>query len=119
MSKNNIKVFVYGSLKQGFGNHNYHLDNSDFLGKSETLPQYSLFSLGAYPGVIKGGITAVQGELYGVNAEGLQRLDRLEGHPNYYHREKIETSEGEAWIYLLPEDQYKDYKVIEDGNWVS
>jgi len=49
MSKNNIKVFVYGSLKRGFGNHNYHLDNSDFLGKSETLPQYSLFSLRPYP----------------------------------------------------------------------
>ena len=115
--ENKIKVFVYGSLKRGYGNHQHHLDKSEFLGQAETLPQYSLFSLGAYPGVIKGGVTSVQGELYGVDKEGLRNLDRLEGHPSYYQREVIETSEGEAWIYLLPEEQYKDYKVIENGTW--
>ena len=115
--ENKIKVFVYGSLKKGYGNHDYHLDKSEFLGKSETLPQYSLFSLGSFPGVIKGGITPVQGELYAVDEEGLQRLDRLEGHPTFYKREVIETSEGEAWIYLLPVDRYKDYPVIENGTW--
>lgn len=112
-----VKVFVYGSLKQGFGNHEYHLGQSRMLGKAETLPQYSLFSLGAYPGVIKGGVTAVQGELYEVNDDELRNLDRLEGHPSYYQREVIETSEGEAWIYLLPEDEYQDFETIESGEW--
>jgi gamma-glutamylcyclotransferase (GGCT)/AIG2-like uncharacterized protein YtfP len=115
--ENKIKVAVYGSLKKGYGNHDWHLKDAEYLGQAETLPQYSLFSLGSYPGVIKGGSTCVQLELYNVNEEELNNLDRLEGHPSYYQREEIETSEGTAWIYLLPEKEYKDYEVIADGNW--
>jgi len=76
-----------------------------------------LFSLGSYPGVIKGGKSSIQLELYNINEDELRSLDRLEGHPSYYQREVIETSEGDAWIYLLPEDQYKEYEVIESGSW--
>ena len=111
------KVFVYGSLKKGFGNHPYHLGKAHFVSTAVTLPQYSLFSLGAYPGVCKGGITQVEGEVYEVDKQELDSLDRLEGHPNYYKREVIETSEGDAWIYLLPQDKYNDHPVIESGVW--
>jgi len=114
-----ITVFVYGSLKKGYHNHNYHLDNSIHLGTAETLPQYTLFSLGSYPGVIKDGIHSIKGEMYEVNEDQLENLDMLEGHPGYYKREVIETSEGKAWIYLLPEDQYPDVVPIEDGNWTE
>ena len=117
MSKRKTKVFCYGSLKRGFGNHPYHLGKADYLGVAVTLPQYSLFSLGSYPGVINGGVTAIEGELYEVNDEELSSLDRLEGHPSYYKREEIETSEGVAWIYLLPQDRYKDTPIIENGIW--
>jgi len=112
-----VRVFVYGSLKKGFGNHPYHLSKANMIGEAETLPQYSLFSLGSFPGVIKGGVTSVQGELYEVDREELRSLDQLEGHPGFYQREVIDTSEGEAWIYLLPEDKYKGYEVIESGIW--
>jgi len=116
--KDKIKVMVYGSLKRGFGNHSYHLGNSEYLGKVETLPQYTMFSLGGFPGVIPNGKTSIQGELYNVTERELRTLDRLEGNGSFYTREVIETSEGEAWIYLLPEDKYNHYEAIEDGVWV-
>ena len=75
--------------------------------------------MGSYPGVISGGITAVEGELYAVDDKELSSLDRLEGHPNYYKREEIETSEGVAWIYLLPQDKYKQVPIIENGVWTN
>lgn len=117
MTERKIKVFVYGSLKKGLGNHDWHLGNADYLGKAETLPQYSLFSLGAYPGVITNGKTSIQGELYAVTADELEGLDRLEGHPAYYKREVIDTSDGAAWMYLLPYQEYKDVPIIEEGIW--
>ncbi len=115
--ENKIKVVVYGSLKSGYGNHQHHLGNAIRLKDCETLPQYSLFSLGSFPGVIKGGRTSVQLEMYEVDEEQLRGLDGLEGNGSFYTREVIETSEGEAWIYLLPEERYKDHPVIEDGIW--
>lgn len=112
-----VRVFVYGSLKKGFGNHEWCLGKADMLGEAETLPQYSLFSLGSFPGVRKGGVTAIQGELYDVSRDELDSLDSLEGHPSFYKREVIETSEGEAWIYLLPEDEYGEHETIPSGVW--
>jgi len=110
-----MKVFVYGTLKKGRGNHHL-LSQSKFLGTAETLPQYTMVSLGAFPGVIENGITQIQGEIYEVNAEQLVRLDRLEGHPNFYRRDEIETSEGKAWIYLLP-PEYLQHTRIASGEW--
>ena len=112
-----IKVVVYGSLKEGFGNYKYHLGNANRLRDCETLPQYSLFSLGSFPGVIRGGKTSIQLEMYEVTEEELSSLDRLEGHPRFYEREVITTSEGDAWIYLLDSEKYKDYEIIESGVW--
>ena len=117
MLEDKIKVVVYGSLKFVFGNHDYHLGNSRRLRDCETLPRYNLFSLGSFPGVTKGGVTAIQLEMYEVNEKELRGLDALEGNGSFYTREVITTSEGDAWIYLLPEDKYKEYPIIEDGIW--
>ena len=112
-----VRVVVYGSLKSGFGNHKWHLGKARRLRDCETLPVYSLFSLGSFPGVIKGGKTSIQLEMYEVNEEELRSLDALEGNGSFYTREVITTSEGDAWIYLLPEDRYKEHPIIEDGIW--
>ncbi len=114
--ENKIKVFVYGSLKKGYSNHQL-LVNSKFISNAETLPNYSLISLGSFPGVIIGGGTMIQGEMYEVTQEEFSRLDRLEGHPSFYKREIIETSKGNAWIYLLPEKEYSGYDIIKSGEW--
>ena len=90
------KVFVYGTLKRGHGNH-VLLRGSDFLGPS--------FSKSP-------GTTRVIGELYNVDELTLNHLDMLEGHPTWYKREQINvdyiSNEGEmestkAWLYFNEE----------------
>ena len=110
------KVFVYGTLKMGFGNHRL-LENSELLGEETTDPRYTMVSLGGFPGVLKGGNTKIHGEVYAVNELTMKHLDRLEGYPNFYNRKTIETKYGDAWIYYLPRDQYLGYCKVEDGVW--
>ena len=85
-------IFVYGSLLKGLP-LSYILDDSDFLGDA-VAGGVVLFDLGCYPAV-KCGDGAVIGELYCINDETLQNLDRVEGfYPedlknSLYHRRKI------------------------------
>jgi gamma-glutamylcyclotransferase (GGCT)/AIG2-like uncharacterized protein YtfP len=100
------KVFVYGSLKQGFGNHGF-LETSHCLGQYETKDAvYEMYSFGFYPGVsrIGEGGHRILGELYMIDSNTLIGLDKLEGNGMFYTRELVELEDGEeAWMYLLPE----------------
>ncbi|GAL14235.1 hypothetical protein JCM19233_5247 [Vibrio astriarenae] len=40
-------VFVYGTLRKGESNHHF-IEQSEYLGMCETLPEYALYDLGAY-----------------------------------------------------------------------
>ena len=105
------KVFVYGTLKRGHGNH-VLLRGSDFLGPSLTKEIYTMYRSGI-PFVSKSpGTTRVIGELYNVDELTLNHLDMLEGHPTWYKREQINvdyiSNEGEmestkAWLYFNEE----------------
>lgn len=77
-------VFVYGSLKAGFGNHRL-LSSSEFVSTGE-LDNAELYSLGGFPAVIVGN-DSVSGEIYEVDEATLKALDALEGHPRFYKRE--------------------------------
>lgn len=104
------KLFVYGSLKEGFGNHDL-LESSNFLGSYHTeYPHYRMMSLGGFPGVIElddcGQHHYILGELYEVDDITLARIDMLEGNGHFYTRKLVELSETDdtilAWMYLLP-----------------
>lgn len=75
-----------------------------------------MFNLGAYPGVCRGGRTAVTGEVYRVDSAGLRYLDRLEEYPRLYDRQLIWTPFGRAWIYLYRGDR-RGRPVIQGGDW--
>src|SRR5437899_576229 len=62
-----LKVFVYGSLLSG-EDHHHRLSRSPALGSCRTEPTYTLVDLGAYPGLLEGGMTSVHGEVYEVDA---------------------------------------------------
>ena len=85
-----MKVFVYGTLKKGFGNH-YLLSNSKLLGDSYTKQAYDLYNLGYYPAMTDNGNYIIKGELYEVDKDTLYRLDMLEGEGYLYLRKKIEV----------------------------
>lgn len=116
-----MKFFVYGTLKRGFGN-NRLLDGAKFLGQAITPPEYTMVSLGGFPGVIRRGQTVISGELWEVD-DPIQSasVDRLEGHPTFYRREEVpvQTADGvvDAWIYLLPERYLSTHSQVVSGEW--
>jgi gamma-glutamylcyclotransferase (GGCT)/AIG2-like uncharacterized protein YtfP len=73
-------LFVYGTLKRGGSNH-YQLAGQTFLGPARTAPGFTLFTLGAYPGLVAAptDTRGVTGELWFVDDACLARLDVLEG----------------------------------------
>ena len=111
-------IFVYGTLKQGHGNHSVMPVESEFKG----LGSYDgkMVSLGGFPGVIKDSTGITNGEVWEVPF--IEGIDMLEGNGSFYTREEkaIEMEDGsveQAWIYLLPEDEYGDLPLVEDGEW--
>ena len=97
MKKEN--VFVYGSLKRGYWNH-VLLEDSDFVRYAQTEPKFQLYHNGHYPMMIEGALS-VYGEVYKVTPDVLALLDRLEGVPHHYRREKILLDDGsKVWAYI-------------------
>lgn len=111
------KVVVYGSLKKGFGN-SCLLENSKLL-HDKVFFTGTMASLGGFPCCTQHGNTRIQGEMYEVDDTTLARLDQLEGHPNWYERKMVSTSEGEAWIYFIDRpDHYGDgARIVKSGVW--
>lgn len=110
------KVFVYGSLKRGYGNHHF-LEKSQYVGNHTTQPEFTMLSLGAFPAVTDGGDTAIHGEVYEVTDKTMDSLDMLEGYPSFYNRKKINTIHGPAWMYYQEGELRDRYSVVESGNW--
>ena len=105
-------VFVYGSLKRGFCNHGL-LKDAKFIKHDQTKEaEYRMYSAGAFP-MVSNGDKHIGGELYEVAEATLDRLDRLEGHPNWYKREQVylQGHDAPAWMYVIPEKEvlYKDF----------
>ncbi len=114
-----MKVFVYGTLLRGESNHRT-LDGARFVGREKTRPDYRLLDLGAYPAIVADGSTSVVGEVYEVNAAGLARLDRLEGHPTMYLRTPVVLAGGtEAFVYVMRERPTwrRNAPTITSGDW--
>lgn len=102
-------LFVYGTLKHGGSNHAL-LSGQPFLGVAHTPPGFTLFSLGAYPGMIASAAdrAGVTGELWSVDDACLAQLDELEGlAAGLYRRARIpiiippaDTATVETYFYL-------------------
>lgn len=116
------QVFVYGTLKSGKGN-NRLLHDQRFVGRAWTRsPAIALVDLGPFPGAVRIAAAtvphrAVFGEVYRVDDAGLARLDRLESNGSFYTRELVDTSLGEAWIYLLPPTYLHRTTAVDSGVW--
>ena len=86
------KVFVYGTLKQGFGNHSL-LAESKFLGQ-DTLEDHTLILPTAFPYMIEWRGGEVNGEVYEIDEQTSLSLDALEGYPSHYQKKTITTKTG-------------------------
>lgn len=111
------RVFVYGTLRRGEVNAGL-LSEAELLGCHVTLPHYTMYSLGAYPGVVARGRTPIAGEVYSVDRRQLTQLDRLEDYPRLYERRLISSPWGNAWIYLYRGGRH-GFRVIPSGDWLA
>jgi gamma-glutamylcyclotransferase (GGCT)/AIG2-like uncharacterized protein YtfP len=114
-------IAVYGTLKKGYGNHNYYLGDAKMVGKGKTKDRYPLVVDGL-PYLVddKGKGHNVEVEVYKVNDKTLASIDRLEGHPTWYKRKQVHVNvNGKTmlcWIYLnngvnhIGKEWHKTYK---------
>lgn len=111
------KVFVYGTLKDKFANHQVIKKAGGLLydphAKIHGFKMYNVYN--SFPAITPSADDSdiVHGELYLVNT--LDPLDHLEGYPGHYTRTKVETSHGLAWVYFYPEIQ--DLEPVVSGFW--
>ncbi len=106
-------IFVYGSLKRGFKQHERHMKGARFVAATRTKEAaYTLMAVldpdasDHYPSMKTGGTLHVAGELYEVNDAALSMLDEYEG--ENYNRVTIALENGqEAFTYLFTDNDIK------------
>lgn len=127
--------FVYGTLMTGHGNSRLAEEAGHLMGPAELTGEYYMSASGI-PMVYEGAgfapegadLGPVSGELW-VGKEGwpeervLERMDMLEGHPDFYTRRLREVEFGgekyTAWVYLMENRDYGDDPAPknEEGRW--
>lgn len=112
---------VYGTLKQGFGN-NHLLERAKYLGEAFTTPEYTMYSLGGFPTIVKNGNTSIKIEVYEV--EDPTAINRLEGFTgeknspsNWYNTETIATPYGDAEMFVFDKPPQRHINIVESGVW--
>jgi len=112
------KIAVYGSLLSGL--HNYPLlKDSQLLGKEIVEIPYKMLDLISFPGLVEDeNLHKITIEVYEVNQDIFERVEHLEGYPNFYDRTEIKTSFGKASIYFLADGHYKYENLsVNSGDW--
>jgi gamma-glutamylcyclotransferase (GGCT)/AIG2-like uncharacterized protein YtfP len=119
-----MKVFVYGTLKEGFSNHRC-LGDSTLVGRGTTVKNYRMFTNGFFPmltAILPGEGYRIRGEVYDVTESILKRLDLLEGvGSGLYRRESTavileDGSRCTAFVYVYARG-VAGYSEVPSGNW--
>lgn len=117
-------VFVYGSLRRGnAGAMSVRFPDAKYVAEGSVRGQ--LYDLGAYPGlVLDSAASVVTGEVYEVDDDTLNKLDKFELTSDY-SRKPVEVELGsvrtDCWIYVPDRDAefFGEYELIESGDWIE
>lgn len=122
---NPVKVFVYGSLREGEYN-NGRFGPQKNLGLYTSPTGYVLINLGAYPAMVqtRNPHTRVVGEIHEITPDMLPWFDRME-YGAGYHRvvEEFDPVGGQegppvmADVYVQPYAHWMKDKIIPSGDW--
>ena len=115
MSVPSERVFVYGSLRRGQANHG---QLREALAEAEgTLEGADLHDLGPFPMAVPGS-GRLQGEVFAVTREPLLALDRFEGVPRLYRRQRRRLVDGRrVWVYFGRAHQVRHSPLLPEGRW--
>lgn len=89
-----VNVFVYGTLKRGYGNNRCLGNEAKYIGTAVTTVKYPMLD-GGFPYLLdkpnEGHI--IKGEMWQIPVKQLlSEVDRLEGYPTHYVRRVIEVA---------------------------
>lgn len=110
-------VFIYGTLKQGQCRES-SMNSARYLGTATIASNFAIYNCGQYPALVKLQDTQpnnVRGEIYEVDEEHLEVLDRIEGVPYLYKRDAVEISVfmcSNLPTTLHTHEQFKQKRVI-------
>lgn len=105
-------IFVYGTLKMDGRLSLKDHDGAEFITVTETNnPFFDMIDLGSFPGVTAGD-SYVVGQLWEVDDITFKQLDRIEGYPDFYRRQIVETLHGPAWMYYLSPKDFPTADII-------
>jgi gamma-glutamylaminecyclotransferase len=111
------RLFVYGTLLQGEAQHTL-LGSARLIGPALTAPVFYLVDVGPHAALVRGGASAVTGELYAVSLEIRRALDVSRQVPVLFSRETIQLADGtDADAYLLSSDQVRGRRRLAHGDW--
>jgi gamma-glutamylcyclotransferase (GGCT)/AIG2-like uncharacterized protein YtfP len=127
------QVFVYGTLKSGYGNNRLLGEPARLLSLA-SIPKelgFVMVNMGAFPALMRANSaeenTTIFGELWGpITPNIFQRLDFLEGCPRFYQRKVIEVSGSlrikiPAWVYFIdqlgPMTSARTGTIVTSGEW--
>lgn len=111
-------VFVYGSLKRGQPEHR-QLGGSPCCGEAQ-LRGLALYDLGPFPMAVASTDpqTLLHGELYQLTHAQLEQLDRFEGAPRLYERQRWPLADGRTvWVYVGRPQQVRHVPQLTSGLW--
>jgi len=92
-------IAVYGTLKKDYSNYQHYLTQSKYVGPAMTIEKYPLLIEGLPFLLNKPGVGEyVELDLFLVDDITLGMIDGLEGHPDWYYREKIDVDTKDGTI---------------------
>jgi gamma-glutamylaminecyclotransferase len=92
-------IAVYGTLKKDYNNYYNYLTQSKYVGPGMTMEKYPLLIEGLPFLLNKPGVGHyVDVDLFLVDDATLEMIDGLEGHPDWYYREKIEVDTKDGTV---------------------
>lgn len=116
-----MKVFVYGTLKEGYGNNRILQDGNAVKIGQDFVKGYVLYDSG-FPVAYKVGTDDyIVGEVWDIGCTDedligyvtLQRLDWLEGEGSMYHRVLLQTTNGHTVGMYEGREPFWDFERME------